>query len=313
MDNNDLQLMVAPLQGFTEAPFRHFHRKLYNLGDSVTYFTPFLRLEHGEIRTKDLRDLSSPLNTDARLIPQIIFRDESEFTALISYIIENGYTSVDLNMGCPFIPQVKKGRGAGILSHPEILNRIKKRMEEYLGIKFSVKMRLGVSHPDEWKDIISVLNDMPLTHITLHPRTASQQYKGNLHHTSITEFIEASNHPIILNGDLLNPEDIEHVREKYPSISGIMSGRGILMRPSLLNEWKEGKEWSREKRVRSLLLLHDNILNHYCSTLCGEHQVLSKVQTLWEYFGVDFDRHAIKHILKSNTLTKYRESVAQII
>ena len=63
------RLMAAPLQGYTEAPFRHFHAEIYGGGKSLTYFSPFLRIEKGSVRPRDLRDITSPLNANHRLIP----------------------------------------------------------------------------------------------------------------------------------------------------------------------------------------------------------------------------------------------------
>jgi tRNA-dihydrouridine synthase len=51
-----MKLMCAPMQGFTEAPFRHFHAGVYGAADC--YFSPFLRVDHGAVRGRDLRDVS---------------------------------------------------------------------------------------------------------------------------------------------------------------------------------------------------------------------------------------------------------------
>ena len=49
-----LPLYFAPLQGFTEDTYRRIHHEL--VGGITAYYTPFLRLEHKGIRTKDARD-----------------------------------------------------------------------------------------------------------------------------------------------------------------------------------------------------------------------------------------------------------------
>ena len=98
------RLMAAPLQGYTEAPFRHFHAEIYGGGESLTYFSPFLRIEKGSVRPRDLRDITSPLNANHRLIPQIIFRDATEFRTLTSAVRSAGHSHLDLNLGCPFVP-----------------------------------------------------------------------------------------------------------------------------------------------------------------------------------------------------------------
>ena len=58
---NNKAIFSAPIQGLTETAWRHFHHMIY--GDGITrYHTPFLRVERGEIRRRDLRDLGSDFN-----------------------------------------------------------------------------------------------------------------------------------------------------------------------------------------------------------------------------------------------------------
>ena len=48
-------LFAAPMQGYTEAPYRHFHARIF--GGIDCYVSPFLRIDHGEVRRRDLRDI----------------------------------------------------------------------------------------------------------------------------------------------------------------------------------------------------------------------------------------------------------------
>lgn len=307
-----LKIMVAPLQGFTEAPFRHFHAEIYgkSLGDELEYYSPFIRLDRGEVRLRDLRDITSTLNQNIHLIPQIIFRDANEFIRLIKVLRDAGYNECDLNLGCPFIPQVRKGRGAGLILRSDILNEIASIMKHISNMQFSLKMRLGVNAPDEWIGIANIINTMPLSHVTIHPRTAAQQYSGNLQIDEIPNLINRIVHPIIFNGDIRQPKDIDNIRSKCPSLAGVMIGRGLLMRPSIINEWNEDCLWDRSERIAKLLLLHSKIYDYYATTLeGGDTQVLSKVKPLWEYFGADFDRKSIKRIIKAGSVSNYLAAI----
>lgn len=60
-------LFIAPVQGHTDAAWRHFHDNTYGGGNK--YFTPFIRCDHGELRKQDLRDFTSPLNNGLDLEP----------------------------------------------------------------------------------------------------------------------------------------------------------------------------------------------------------------------------------------------------
>ena len=110
-----LPIHFAPLQGFTESAYRLAHSKF--APGIHTYYTPFLRLEKGEVRAKDLRDLQT--EHPYHLVPQIIVRDVEEFNLLTKTVTDLGFQEIDINMGCPYPMQTKSGRGSGILPHPE--------------------------------------------------------------------------------------------------------------------------------------------------------------------------------------------------
>ena len=95
----------APVQGHTDAPYRHFHNSIYANGKAteytLTYYTPFIRLEGGDLRKKDLKDFVSPLNEEAINIPQIIFRDKNELSSLVALMKMNGASHIKINTCCP--------------------------------------------------------------------------------------------------------------------------------------------------------------------------------------------------------------------
>lgn len=302
--------MAAPLQGFTEAPFRHFHARIYS-GAAVRYFSPFLRMEKGEVRRRDLRDITSPLDDGSyTLIPQVIARDAAEFRALTDVVAGCGYTSVDLNAGCPFPPQVRKGRGAGLISGDgTALAGIASAMREYPSVSFSLKMRLGTESAGQWRALMPVINDMPLTHVTLHPRTAVQQYSGTLYYDEVEPFASGLRHPLVLNGDISSADDIVALRARYPFLSGVMLGRGLLRSPSVFAEYTSGEAWDEGKRCAYMLRLHRAVLDYYSSVLCGGHQVLAKILPLWEYFSDSFPRKIVKPLVKSRTLDSFMSAL----
>lgn len=309
---NNKAIFSAPIQGLTETAWRHFHHMIY--GDGITcYHTPFLRVERGEIRRRDLRDLGSEFNKDIRLTPQIILRDLREFRMLCDAVAEAGYRQIDINMGCPFPPQVHHGRGAGMIADTELLSALGDEMRgRYSDIEFSLKMRLGVESPDEWRVSADAVNALPLSHVTVHPRTARQQYQGELWLDEFAALLAGSAHPVIYNGDITHPSHIDDVLSRYPSLAGVMIGRGLFSRPSIVAEWLAGEEWDESRRHEAIMRLHSMVYGHYRDTLSGDAQVLGKVKPFWEYLAPSLDRKAMKAIKKANSLRKYEEGVRAI-
>ena len=305
-----ISLHFAPVQGHTDVAYRHFHSKFYP-GD-VTYYTPFIRLEKEGIRGKDIKDLTSELNDNTHIVPQIIFRNEHELNALVNLIKDKGFKEIDLNMGCPFPLQTGHGRGAATIANEELAKEVVKCVQSNPEITFSVKMRLGMQDPNEWKLLLPYLNKINLKHITLHPRIAKQQYGGEVDLDQFESFLKESKNPVVYNGDLKTPQEIENIVKRFPSISGIMVARGILARPSLLQEYGTGTEIPKDERISTMLAFHRELFNHYNSILCGDSQIISKIQPFWEYSEDEIGRKAWKAIKKAVNLPKYQTAVALI-
>ena len=231
-----MKLFFAPLQGYTDAAYRRFHNEVFE-GCIDCYYTPFLRIERKEVRSKDLRDILPENNEGVKIVPQIIVKDVDEFRALVDVVSSIGYEEVDINMGCPFPLQTKKGRGAALLSRPKMVEEILTELKGFSDITFSVKMRLGNDEISQWQQIIPLLNDAPLNHVTIHPRIATQQYKGNVELETFQQVYDSLKHKVVYNGDVSTIEDIIRLNTMFPKLYGIMIGRGLLASPSIAWEY----------------------------------------------------------------------------
>ncbi|MDO4498003.1 MAG: tRNA-dihydrouridine synthase family protein, partial [Bacteroidales bacterium] len=249
-----LPIYFAPLQGYTEDCYRRVHKTLCPGVDA--YYTPFVRLEHGKVRNKDMRDVKPENNEGVPVVPQLIVRDVAELNTLLEVMRPFGYKRLDLNMGCPFTLQTRHGRGAGLLANPDEVKRIGEVVSQCDDIRFSVKMRLGLDDKEQWRNVLPLLNEMPLEHICLHPRIATQGYKGSILTNEFAEFASVCKHPLIYNGDILTVEDIVKTEQTYQNLCGIMIGRGLLARPTLVEEYKSEKTFSTQEVIARIKMLH---------------------------------------------------------
>ncbi|MBD5238089.1 MAG: tRNA-dihydrouridine synthase family protein [Bacteroidales bacterium] len=303
-------MQIAPVQGHTDAAWRHYHKKMY--GGDHTYYTPFIRLERGDFRKHDLKDFLSPLNEGEDVVAQVIFKNMEELLPLVSGLAERGAKKIDLNTGCPFPLQTARGRGAAFVGNEEEYAKLPELLSRFPEVEFSLKMRLGMENPQEWRKIMPILNELPLSHVALHPRVAKEQYGGELHYDEFETFLKESKNPVIFNGEIKTPEDIVRIKERFPGIKDVMTGRGVLGRPSLTAEYEEGTEWDKEKRIRKMMEFHNLLEDHYRSELCGDHQVLSKIKPFWEYAEAEIGRKAWKAISKASNMAKYQSALAMI-
>ena len=304
------KIYAAPLQGYTEAAWRRFHAAVS--GGADAYFAPFLRLEKGIPRERDLRDLLSPLNEGQNVIPQIIFAGTDEFTMLTDTIRRLGFNRIDLNVGCPHPPQTNHGRGAAVIADLTLLESICKEIGRMPDISFSLKMRLGVNNPDEWASAIDIINGMRLSHVTIHPRTARQLYRGSVNMDAFARIYHACSHPVIFNGDIKSASDIEAHRHDFPDLAGVMIGRGLLGRPCLAAEWRDGHIRSDREVAQQLTDIHNAIYEYAAGRLCGDTQVLSKIRPFWDFSEDIIGHKNLKAIKKTTTTAAYLAAVSAI-
>lgn len=300
-----IPIHFAPLQGFTESAYRKAHARL--VGGIHTYYTPFIREEKGAARAKDFKDFLYDIQGEEcpgyHVIPQIIFKDLSEFEILVKTLEDLGCKEIDLNLGCPYPMQTKSGRGSALLAQPEKLKPIFQRIGELSNISFSLKMRLGLESSSESLALLPMLNDTPLSHVTLHPRLGKQQYKGDVDVAGFEAFAQSLKHPLLYNGDIMTVEGIQKLEEKFPNLAGVMIGRGLLARPNLAREYQTG---TVEDPLPTLKKLHAEVLEFYRSHLQGgDAQVLEKIRPFWTYAPN-------KKIAKAKKLGDYLKAVEEL-
>lgn len=304
------KIEFAPLQGYTDAIYRTMHNKVF--GGINCYYSPFIRLEKGEVRQKDIKDILPENNENINLVPQIIVNSNEEFLKLTESVSNLGYKRIDINMGCPFPLQTKKGRGAALLQNTKHLEDIVESINSINDIDFSIKMRLGMDSAEDAKGALEIINKAKLHHITIHPRIAKQQYKGEIDYQTFDYIYQNCLHPIIYNGDILSQEDIYNIINIYPKIEGIMIGRGLLAKPYLAMELNKTIRLSVSERLSMIMKLHDAIYDHYSSVMQGEHQLLLKMKTFWEYLDEEIGKKPYKAIKKSVNIKKYELAIRLI-
>ncbi len=296
------------MQGYTDAPWRHFFREVYPETEASS-ITPFIRLEKGVARDRDLRDAASPLNEGSSPEAQVIFRDGAELSALLDSVVALGLGRVSLNLGCPFPLQTGRGRGAALIIRPEALAEAVEVAGSHPELTYSVKMRLGIDGSYQWRAILPMLEALAPAYIALHPRTARQQYRGEADLEAFADFLAEAPAPVVYNGDLLRPGDIDAVASSFPSVAGVMAGRGLMARPSLFAEHAGGREWTIGERLERMREFHARLLDHRRGVLCGDAQLLAKMKPFWEYSEPEIGHKALKAINKASTVERYEAAV----
>lgn len=303
-----MEIHFAPLQGYTDSIFRKLHAEIF--GGVDKYYTPFIRVERGDFRKKDMREL--PDETELCTIPQIIASTKPEdIEKMVAMLEEKGYKEVNINMGCPFPMIAKHGMGSGLLADKEAVKAMIKVLEAHPSMQFSLKTRLGYDNENQIFEMTDIINNFPFTEVTMHPRIAKDQYSGDINHPKFAEFAKVCKHPLVYNGDVTTLDDINKISTVYPTLKGIMIGRGLLMNPALASEYKNGVIMSdKEKKDKSKQLIKK--LFTQCEELMnGEEQSVAHVKAYFEYLLPDIEKRNRKKVLKANKAEKLRGAIAE--
>ena len=297
-------IYLAPLQGFTDFVYRKAYNSVFSSVDA--FFIPYISVKNDAVPHKYQKEVRLENNPQQRVVPQVLPKDADEIIFLSKMLENLGYSEINLNLGCPYPMVTKRGKGAGLLPHPEEIGKMLDAFHGKTNLKLSVKLRAGLISAKEIEEVIPVLNQFPLTEVILHPRIAKQLYSGEIIHSAFEFAAENLTHKLISNGDIFTMGDFDNNREKYPKTGGWMLGRGILMNPFLPDEIN-GKRLPDAERHTKLKEFHQEILEGYLETMDNEGNVLNKMKQFWIYFSYNFQdqRKALKLVKKINKLNSY--------
>ncbi len=309
-----LTLHSSPLQGFTDFRFRNAFQRFF--GGIDQYIAPYIRVNGKlEIKPANERDILPANNLSLDLIPQIITKDASEFRFVADHVQKLGYNELNWNMGCPYPMVAKRGMGSGLLKMPETIDEILNRISAETDIRVSVKMRLGYERSQEIFSILPVLEKYRLVNITIHPRIGKQLYKGEVDLKTFEECIGQSSHKIIYNGDITSVQSFREMKDRFPTISHWMIGRGLIADPFLPAMIKADNPIYPENRYEVFKAFHDTLFSSYEEALSGPKHILMKMYSFWEYFIQSFpsSEKGLKKIKKAQSISVYKEVVKQIV
>ncbi|MDE6313419.1 MAG: tRNA-dihydrouridine synthase family protein [Lachnospiraceae bacterium] len=307
-----MKFYFAPMEGITIHTYRNLCNEMFPYIDK--FFSPFLVTKTKTIlNAKELRDISPENNQGLALVPQVLTNHAKDFIQMIQVLEKLGYQEVNLNLGCPSGTVVSKGRGAGFLAKPQELDEFLQEVFDYLAgrdTKLSVKTRIGRDVPEEFAHLLEIYNKYPIAELIIHPRTQKDYYKNQPNLQIFEEALANSTNPVCYNGNLFTVKDYERITEKFPQLSAVMLGRGLVCNPALAAEI-QGRDKLTKENFREF---HDRIYHEYQEIFCGEKNILFRMKELWCYMIFAFSdcEKQRKKIMKSRTLLEYQAAVNEV-
>ncbi|MBI1851870.1 MAG: tRNA-dihydrouridine synthase family protein [Planctomycetes bacterium] len=156
---------------------------------------------------------------------------------------EKGATFVDVNLGCPIDLVTRIGAGAALLESPRRVAAIVTAMKRAVTIPVTIKIRTGwTAGKPTAHAVAKAAEDAGAAAVAFHARSREQRYRQAADWNFIGELAAAMSIPVIGNGDLLTPREVE-VRWKQAGCASVMIGRGALIKPWIFREVAERSDW----------------------------------------------------------------------
>ena len=256
-----MPIYFAPMEGVTDAIFRATHHACFSGVDK--YFIPFISPTQNMVLTaRERAEIIPENNAGVYAVAQILTKHADHFIWAANALADLGYQEVNLNMGCPSGTVTGKGKGSGMLRDLDHLKSFLDEVYAHSPIPVSIKTRIGFHSEAEWPALLELLRQYPVGELIIHPRTRRQFYKGIPFEEAYAPAFAAVPFPIILNGDLFTPENVQTSLLRYPKASGVMLGRGLIGNPALAQELCGGKPIC----LQTLRHFHDQLCEGYLST-----------------------------------------------
>ena len=231
-----MKFTLAPLAGFTDAPFR---RLAFEGGAdlTVTEMVSAAALAHGHNPTLHLLET---MPGEGPVACQLFGAKEDELEKAVEIVMKvasGRFTALDLNAGCPMAKVTKCGAGAALVREPAKIGRLLAAMRRASDLPVTLKTRLG-PHPGETTvfDILGEAEAAGASGIAVHARYTSQCHGGPVHLDTLAEVVARAKIPVTGNGSVTDAATARAMAET--GVAGLMIGRAAVADPCIFSRLK---------------------------------------------------------------------------
>ena len=270
-------MVLAPLAGYTDLPFRSVVKKF---GADITISEMISSNALVYKSEKTFKMIEKSPSEDPYIVQIAGNSPELVRDAVLMLNDIDGIDGIDLNCGCPAPKVFSHGSGSNLLGDLKKLESILSTVKKYSTKQYtSAKVRIGVNDKIP-VEIAKAVEACGVDFVSVHGRTRAGKYKAPVDYDAIKAMKEAVNIPVIANGDIKDYDKAREVLE-YTKADGVMIGRGAIGKPWIFHQLKQNIE---DKDI-SQNLKKEIILEHFDATLNfhGEHGTVMFRKLLHSY------------------------------
>jgi tRNA-dihydrouridine synthase B len=251
-------LVVAPMAGVTDRPFRMLCKKM-GAGLAVSEMVTSNSLLYGSEKTK------RRANHEGEVSPisvQIAGAEPAMMAEAARHNVDNGAQIIDINMGCPAKKICNVMAGSALLRDEPLVSQILKAVVNAVDVPVTLKIRTGWDRQNKNAIMIArMAEDIGVQALTIHGRTRNDLYHGDAEYDTIAAVKQAIRIPLIANGDITTPEKARFVLD-YTKADAVMIGRAAQGRPWIFRETEHFLNTGEHMLPPTVDEIHQVMLEH---------------------------------------------------
>lgn len=228
----DPALMLAPMAGITDLPFRTICRSF-----GAAYAVAEMTASRADLREK-AKSLTRWVeqSEDGLRVVQLLGADPMVMADAARAAEDAGADVIDINMGCPAKKVLSTACGSALLRDEGLIGRILDAVVEAVALPVTLKIRTGWSpETRNATRVASIAETAGIAMLVIHGRTRADGFRGQAEYETIRDVKSRVKIPVVANGDITTGEKVLSVL-RYTGADGVMIGRGALGRPWVFAE-----------------------------------------------------------------------------
>ncbi|OGT32247.1 MAG: tRNA dihydrouridine synthase DusB [Gammaproteobacteria bacterium RBG_16_51_14] len=264
-------ILLAPMAGVTDSPFRQLCREL-GAGLAVS---EMVMANPSLWKSRKTQNRLKALDEQRPRVVQIAGANPDVMAEAARLNVDHGADMIDINMGCPAKKVSNAMAGSALLRDELLVARILRSVVVAVAVPVTLKIRTGwdMEHRNAHR-IARIAEDSGIQALTVHGRTRACRFNGQAEHRTVAEIKSVLSIPVIANGDIDSPQQAAYVL-RSTAVDGIMIGRAALGNPWIFRETAYFLATGRlmavpgTREIRATLLRHVRGLHEFYGAYAG--------------------------------------------